>query len=71
MASGTISGSDRGSEGSLLELTRNGAEPLRLPDGSERTFLEDGDEVVLRARAGDLELGEVRGRVVEPSGAAL
>jgi fumarylacetoacetase len=64
MASGTISGSDRGSEGSLLELTRNGAEPLRLPDESERTFLEDGDEVVLRARGGELELGEVRGRVV-------
>jgi fumarylacetoacetase len=64
MASGTISGPDRGSEGSLLELTLNGAEPLRLPDGSERTFLEDGDEVVLRAHAGDVELGEVRGRVL-------
>ena len=64
MASGTISGPDRGSEGSLLELTLNGAEPLRLPDGSERTFLEDGDEVVLRAHAGELELGEVRGRIV-------
>ena len=63
MAAGTISGVDRGSEGSLIELTRNGAEPLRLPDGSERTFLEDGDEVVLRGRAGSLELGEVRGRV--------
>jgi fumarylacetoacetase len=64
MASGTISGPERGSEGSLLELTLNGAEPLRLPDGSERTFLEDGDEVVLRAHAGELELGEVRGRIV-------
>ena len=64
MASGTISGADRGSEGSLIELTRNGAEPLRLPDGSERSFLEDGDEVVLRGRAGALELGEVRGRVL-------
>ena len=64
MASGTISGADRGSEGSLIELTRNGAEPLRLPDGSERSFLEDGDEVVLAARAGALELGEVRGRVL-------
>ena len=64
MASGTISGSERGSEGSLIELTRNGAEPLRLADGSERTFLEDGDEVVLRGRAGALELGEVRGRVL-------
>jgi fumarylacetoacetase len=64
MATGTISGADRGSEGSLIELARNGAEPLRLPDGSERSFLADGDEVVLRARAGDLELGEVRGRVL-------
>jgi fumarylacetoacetase len=64
MASGTISGPQRGSEGSLIELTRNGAEPLELPDGSRRTFLEDGDEVVLRGRAGGLELGEVRGRVV-------
>jgi fumarylacetoacetase len=64
MASGTISGPDRGSEGSLIELTRNGAEPIRLPDGAERAFLEDGDEVVLRAHAGTLELGEVRGRVL-------
>ena len=59
MASGTISGAERGSEGSLIELTRNGAEPIRLGDG-ERTFLEDGDEVVLR---GD-PLGEVRGRIL-------
>ncbi|MEN3341056.1 MAG: fumarylacetoacetase [Actinomycetota bacterium] len=64
MASGTISGAERGSEGSLIELTRNGAEPLRLAGGSERTFLEDGDEVVLRAHAGTLELGEVRGRIL-------
>jgi fumarylacetoacetase len=64
MASGTISGPERGSEGSLIELTRNGAEPLRLPDGAERMFLEDGDEVVLRGRAANgVELGEVRGRV--------
>jgi fumarylacetoacetase len=60
MATGTISGAERGSEGSLLELTRNGADPLRLADGSERAFLEDGDEVVLRASG----LGEVRGRVL-------
>ena len=63
-ASGTISGSERGSQGSLIELTRNGAEPLRLDDGSERTFLEDGDEVVLRGSAGDLGLGEVRGTIL-------
>ncbi len=63
-ASGTISGAERGSEGSLIELTWNGAQPLRLGDGSTRTFLEDGDEVVLRGRAGAVELGEVRGRVL-------
>jgi fumarylacetoacetase len=63
-ASGTISGAEPGSEGSLIELTQNGAQPLRLDDGSERTFLEDGDEVVLRGRARDLELGEVRGTIL-------
>ena len=57
-------GPERGSEGSLVELTRDGSEPLRLPNGAERTFLEDGDDVVLRAYAERLELGEVRGRVV-------
>ena len=60
MASGTISGAKRGSEGSLIELTWNGSEPLRLDDGSERTFLEDGDEVVLRSEL----LAEVRGRIL-------
>jgi fumarylacetoacetase len=64
MASGTISGSERGSEGSLMELGRGGADPLVLADGSMRSFLEDGDEVVLRGRAGSVELGEVRGRVL-------
>ncbi|MFO7571744.1 MAG: fumarylacetoacetase [Gaiellaceae bacterium] len=63
-ASGTISGPDRGSEGSLIELTWNGAHPIGLGDGSTRTFLEDGDEVVLRGRAGDVQLGEVRGTVL-------
>jgi len=58
MASGTISGGERGSEGSLIELTWNGAEPISLGDG-RRTFLEDGDEVVLRGE----RLGEVRGRI--------
>jgi fumarylacetoacetase len=62
-ASGTISGSEHGSEGSLIELTSNGARPIRLGDGSTRTFLEDDDEVVIRGRAGELELGEVRGTV--------
>jgi fumarylacetoacetase len=63
-ASGTISGVEPGSEGSLIELTWNGDRPVRLDDGSERRFLEDGDEVVLRGRAGELELGEVRGTIL-------
>ena len=54
MASGTISGPRPGSEGSLIELTDN------------TSFLADGDEVVLRGKAGELELGEVRGRVLPP-----
>jgi fumarylacetoacetase len=64
LVSGTISGPDPGSEGSLIELTSNGTHPIRLGDGTERTFLEDGDEVVLRGRAGEIELGEVRGRIL-------
>jgi fumarylacetoacetase len=68
-ASGTISGSEPGSEGSLIELTWNGERPLRLADGSARTFLEDGDEVVLHGRAGNVDLGEVRGRVTPSEGA--
>jgi fumarylacetoacetase len=67
LATGTISGSARGSEGSLLELGRDGAEPFRLADGSERSYLEDGDEVVLRGSAAGLELGEVRGSIL-PAG---
>lgn len=50
-ASGTVSGPDPGTWGSLIEITRNGAEPLRLADGSERTFLGDGDTVTIRGRA--------------------
>jgi fumarylacetoacetase len=50
-ASGTISGPEKGTRGSLLELSWNGAEPIALDDGSTRTFLEDGDVVTLRAWA--------------------
>jgi fumarylacetoacetase len=60
MATGTISGGERASEGSLIELTWNGTQPVRLEDGSERTFLEDGDEIVLHGEP----LSEVRGRIV-------
>jgi fumarylacetoacetase len=64
--SGTISGPEREQRGSLLELSWDGAEPIGLPDGSTRTFLEDGDEVVLRGHGGAIELGEVRG-MIEPA----
>jgi len=64
LASGTISGAEPKSQGSLIELTWNGTRQLRLGDGSSRSFLEDGDEVVLRGRAGDVELGEVRGTIL-------
>jgi fumarylacetoacetase len=62
LGSGTISGPEPYERGCLLELTWNGAEPLRLPDGSERAYLEDGDEVVLRGTG----LADVSG-TVEPS----
>ncbi len=65
--SGTISGPSADELGSLLELSWNGTRPLALP-GGERTFLLDGDEVIMRgtarAPAGSLRLGEVRGRIV-------
>jgi len=67
-ASGTVSGPEREQRGCLLELSWNGTEPVKLADGSTRTYLEDGDEVVMRAYAttprGPIELGEVRGRVL-------
>jgi fumarylacetoacetase len=49
LASGTISGPEKDSRGCLLELTWRGSEPLQLPTGETRKFLEDGDEVILRA----------------------
>jgi fumarylacetoacetase len=65
--SGTISGPAPDQHGSLLELSWNGTRPLRLA-GGERTFLLDGDEVIMRGSArtatGRLRLGEVRGRIV-------
>ena len=68
-ASGTVSGPARDQLGCLLELTRNGAEPIVLADGSRRAFLADGDEVAITATApgpgGEvISFGEVRGQVV-------
>ncbi|HEX5831313.1 MAG TPA: fumarylacetoacetase, partial [Gemmatimonadaceae bacterium] len=48
LGSGTVSGPTREERGCLLELTWRGAEPLVLPNGETRKFLEDGDEVILR-----------------------
>jgi fumarylacetoacetase len=68
-ASGTVSGPEPDQRGSLLELSWGGTEPLLLRDGTARTFLQDGDEVVIEATAPgpddtSIGLGEVRGRVV-------
>jgi fumarylacetoacetase len=68
-ASGTVSGPERAQRGSLLELSWGGSEPFTLPDGSTRTFLEDGDEVVISATApgpdgAHIGFGEVRGRIL-------
>ncbi len=68
-ASGTVSGPDPGQRGSFLELSWGGKEPFETQDGQSHTFLEDGDEIVLRYSApgtggGRLTLGEVTGRVV-------
>ena len=60
LGSGTISGSTSDSRGCLLELTWRGAEPLALPTGETRAFLEDGDEVTLTAfaeREGAVRIG--------------
>ena len=67
-ASGTVSGPEPGQRGCLLELTSNGAEPVRLSDGTMRGYLQDGDEVVIAATApgpdgSRIGFGDVRGRV--------
>ena len=68
-ASGTISGPDADQRGSFIEMSWNGTRPLRLADGSTRSFLEDGDTVTINARArgrGGVEIGfgEVTGTVL-------
>ena len=72
-ASGTVSGPDREQRGCLLELSWGGAEPLTLPDGSVRTFLQDGDEVTISATAPGaygtrIGFGEVTGRILPAVG---
>ncbi|MBC8091233.1 MAG: fumarylacetoacetase [Pseudonocardia sp.] len=74
-ASGTVSGPEPDERGSLMELSWGGQEPLALPDGSSRSFLEDGDEVVITATAPRpdgtrIGFGDVRGtiRPARPAG---
>jgi fumarylacetoacetase len=64
-ASGTISGPEPGSYGSLIELTWGGRDPLAVA-GEQRTFLQDGDTVILRGATADgrVSLGEVRGQIL-------
>ncbi len=74
LASGTVSGEGEDARGSLLELTQRGRNPIPLPGGEERAFLQDGDEVVMRGyceREGFARIGfgECRGRVL-PAGQA-
>ena len=69
LGSGTVSGPGSSERGSLLELTWRGTEPLALPTGEVRRFLEDGDEIVMRGTcerpgAARIGFGECRGTVV-------
>ena len=69
LATGTISGPARTEGGCLLELTRNGAEPIQLANREQRRWLAEGDEVILRGfceRDGlpPVHLGECRGRIL-------
>jgi fumarylacetoacetase len=73
LASGTVSGQAKETRGCLLERTWRGTEPLQLPTGESRKFLEDGDEVILRGyceRAGFARIGfgECRGTVQPATG---
>ncbi|MGO1501320.1 MAG: fumarylacetoacetate hydrolase family protein, partial [Marinobacter sp.] len=71
--SGTLSGQTPDAVGSLLESTGGGKQPLTLASGEERTFLEDGDEVIMRARCRrdgypSIGFGECRGTVQPAQG---
>ncbi|MDP9711377.1 UNVERIFIED_ORG: fumarylacetoacetase [Pseudomonas fluorescens] len=67
--SGTLSGPETGQFGSLLEITEGGKKPIELASGEVRKFLEDGDEIILRARCAregfaSIGFGECRGTVL-------
>lgn len=67
--SGTLSGAKPGQFGSLLEITEGGKVPIELASGEVRRFLEDGDEIILRARCkrdgvASIGFGECRGKIL-------
>jgi fumarylacetoacetase len=69
LGSGTVSGPERGQRGCLLELAKRGAEPVQLKTGETRSFLRDGDEIIIRGwgereGARRVGFGECRGIVV-------
>ena len=74
LGSGTVSGPEKSSWGSLLELTARGREPLELPGGEKRGFIEDGDEIIFRGHcaksgAARIGFGECRGVILPAVGA--
>ena len=64
IASGTISGPEEGSFGSMLEISWKGTKPVPMPDGSERRFINDGDTVKMRGSNGTIGFGEVSGELL-------
>lgn len=69
LASGTVSNAEQGSQGCLLELTQRGSKPVELPTGEMRSFLWDGDEVILRGSCqkkgyASVGFGECRGTIL-------
>ena len=70
LASGTISGPEEGSFGSMLEISWKGTKPVKMPDGSERKFIQDGDSVIFNGRAKNKDFnigfGELISKVLPP-----
>ena len=63
-----MSGSEEGSEGALIEITKGGTSPVQISADEQRTFLEDGDTIIMRARCEregcvSIGFGEVTGTV--------
>ena len=70
LASGTISGPDEGSFGSMLEISWKGTKPLPMPDGTQRKFIQDGDSVIFKGHASNgkynIGFGELISKVLPP-----